>query len=158
MTNNLSLYTSAKLHKKEKEVEEFLLSQLSKTNTQLIRASTKLEKLRDSAKKVAPNKEWQERLACGDMPTELVAANKELNELATKTYTVEVDGDKMKEVIERLFDSVRVEAKKKKRSKKRKVEELNNEDDDKQASPKKKLGGGSGKRLRLRKLSLDDGK
>ena len=123
------------------------------------RASTKLEKLRDSAKEVAPNKEWQERLACGDMPTELVAANKELNELATKTYTVEVDGDEMKEVIERLFDSVRVEAKKKKRSKKRKVEELNNEDDDdKQASPKKKLGGGSGKRLRLRKLSLDDGK
>ena len=76
MTNNLSLYISAKLHKKEKEVEEFLLSQLSRTNTHLIRASTKLERLRDSAKEVAPNKEWQERLACGDMPTELVVANK----------------------------------------------------------------------------------
>ena len=130
------------------------MSQLSKTNTQLIRASTKLERLRDSAKEVAPNKEWQERLACGDMPTELVVANKELNELAMKTYTVEVNGDEMKDVIERLFDSVRVEAKKKKKSKKRKVEELNNEDDDKQASPKKKLE----PRKRLRKLSLDEGK
>lgn len=71
-----------------------------------------------------------------------------------KTYTIEVDGDEMKEVIERLFDSVCVEAKKKKKSKKRKVEELNNEDDDKQASPKKKLE----PRKRLRKLSLDEGK
>ena len=107
------------------------MSQLSKTKTELTCANKSLVKLRDRAEEVAPSKEWQERLACGDVPTELVVATKELNELSKKKFTVDFQLDEMKAGITRLFDNVSAEVKeKKKKSKKRKVEELDDDGED----------------------------
>lgn len=115
------------------------MSQLSKTKTELTYANKSLVKLRDRAEEVAPSKEWQERLACGDMPTELVVATKELNELSKKKFTVDFQLDEMKAGMKKLFDNASAEVKKKK-SKKRKVEELeaNREGDDEDGVSKSK--------------------
>lgn len=120
------------------------MSQLSKTKTELTYANRSLVKLRDQAEEVAPSKEWQERLACGDMPTELEIATNELNELSKKKFTVDFQLDEMKAGITKLFDNVKAEVKKKKKkSKKRKVEELEadreGDDEDGVSKSKKKV-------------------
>ena len=72
---------SVKLKSKEEEARQFLLTQVSATETEIGKANEKLNLLKSNAEKVAPSKEWQERLARDDLPADLNATNKELAEL-----------------------------------------------------------------------------
>ena len=130
---------SVKLKTKEDEARQFLLAQVTATDTEIGKANELLAQIKSNAEKVAPSKEWQERLARDDLPADLDATNKELKELQSSIKSLKetrvvlsVERTKMKEGIEGLFDNVSIQTikKRKKGTKKRKAEELGDEEDE----------------------------
>ena len=140
---------SVKLKSKEEEARQFLLTQVSATETEIGKANEKLNLLKSNAEKVAPSKEWQERLYRDDLPADLNSTNKELKELQSSIKSLKetrvvlsAERTKMKEGIEGLFDNVSIETikkKKKKEPKKRKAKELDGDDGEDEAPEKKKV-------------------
>ena len=138
---------SVKLKSKEEEARQFLLTQVSATETEIGKANEKLNLLKSNAEKVAPSKEWQERLARDDLPADLNATNKELAELQSSIKSLKetrvvlsAERTKMKEGIEGLFDNVSIQTiKKKEGPKKRKAKELGDDGEDEAPESKKKV-------------------
>lgn len=138
---------SVKLKSKEEEARQFLLTQVSATETEIGKANEKLNLLKSNAEKVAPSKEWQERLARDDLPADLNATNKELAELQSSIKSLKetrvvlsAERTKMKEGIQRLFDNVSIQTiKKKEEPKKRKAKELGDDGEDEAPESKKKV-------------------
>ena len=138
---------SAKLKSKEEEARQFLLTQVTATETELGQTNEKLTLLKSNAEQVAPSKEWQERLARDDLPANLDATNKELKELQSSIKSLKetrvvlsVERTKMKEGIEGLFDNVSIQTiKKKEEPKKRKAKELEGEGEEEAPESKKKV-------------------
>jgi hypothetical protein len=137
---------SAKLKSKEEEARQFLLTQVTATDTEIGKANEKLNQLKCNAEKVAPSKEWQERLARDDLPSDLDATNKELKELQSSVKLLKesrvvltTERTKMKEGIEGLFDNVSIQTiKKKEGPKKRKAKELGDEGEGEDEAPESK--------------------
>jgi len=138
---------SAKLKSKEEEARQFLLTQVTATETEIGKANEKLNLLKSNAEKVAPSKEWQERLSRDEFPADLNAANKELTELQSSVKSLNetrvvlsTERNKMKEGIEGLFDNVSIQTiKKKEEPKKRKAKELGDDGEDEAPESKKKV-------------------
>ena len=137
---------SVKLKSKEEEARQFLLTQVSATETEIGNANDKLNLLKSNAEKVAPAEKWQERLAHDGLPADHDATNKELKELQSSVKLLKesrvvltTERTKMKEGIEGLFDNVSIQTiKKKEEPKKRKAKELDGDDGEDEAPESKK--------------------
>lgn len=67
-----------KLQKKERDVKAFILKQICETSEELSEVTATCAQLLDKAEKIAPQKQWKERLSCNDLPSNLAETASEL--------------------------------------------------------------------------------
>ena len=146
---------SVKLREKENEAKAFLLSQIYDIKTKLGQATRHLALLRQKAEEIAPQEEWKTRLSREfqslDLKCSTIRALERYERQVTlmKTNRISLqrgkDIDKVKDGIEKLFKSIKIEAKKNNdMKKKRKVLGDSEEaEDDALESPKKKMNIGT---------------
>ena len=144
---------SVKLREKENEAKAFLLSQISDITTKLGQATRQLALLRQKAEEIAPQEEWKTRLSCEfpslDLNSTIRALERyERQVTLMKTNRISLqrgkDIDKVKDGIEKLFKSIKIEAKKNNDKKKRKIlGDPEEAEDDELESPKKKMNIGT---------------
>ena len=150
-----SHYThSVKLREKENEAKAFLLSQISDITTKLGQPTRHLALLPQKAAEIAPHEERKTRLFCEFRSLDLNSTIRALERYERqvtlmKTNRISLqrgkDIDKVKDGIEKLFKSIKIEAKKN-NDKKKKWKILGDPeeaDDDELESPKKKMNIGA---------------